>query len=589
MKRAVLYARVSGDVQAKEGTIESQVLALKKQVAIAGHQLVREYVDDGYSGARLDRPALDQLRRDVKTNLFDAIFFLDADRIARDVTMQTIIIEEILRHRKELVINGKDYVKNPENKFTLTVLGAVAELERAKILERVTRGKQLRLAQGQLLGCGVHTFGYDYIRKSPGSPPRMVVNEREAAIVRHVFETYAGEPTGLDTIARRLEDSGAVTKKGNTVWRRSFLKNMLNNETYLGVKYFNTMRCIRQYANPIYGIKHSTLKRTWRGREDWIGVEVPAIISRELFDRVQERMAANRKAYRNPRQPQLLSNLVRCGACGAHAYGLRRWVRSERKGPVCVIHETAYKCNWTYFGRLHSKSAPIERCHNPQIKAALLEGRALAMVKDVMLDPVKLRECMDFFRDDPSAAELRLGKELKAINGRLEAVQAQKRRIIDIYATGDLSRDAYVEKCRELDALTETLRAKGKELADNTALLRKREAIHAGIAQYCEGARARFVKCTDFASTRQFLLDYAEKIVFVNGKVSLHGQVPIRHTEGNTTETNMLPFRIESEITKEERQQERMRTAEAVRYQASAALLRDPGAVSRWSSSKARE
>jgi DNA invertase Pin-like site-specific DNA recombinase len=155
MKRAALYARVSGDLQAKEGTIESQILALKKQVAAAGRTLVREYIDNGFSGPRLDRPALDQMRNDLKTNLFDVIYFLDADRIAREVTIQTIIIEEILKHRKQLVINGKDYEKNPENKFTLTVLGAVAELERAKIIERVTRGKQLKLRQGQLLGCGV--------------------------------------------------------------------------------------------------------------------------------------------------------------------------------------------------------------------------------------------------------------------------------------------------------------------------------------------------------------------------------------------------------------------------------------------------
>jgi hypothetical protein len=77
-----------------------------------------------------------------------------------------------------LVINGRDYVKNPENHFTLTVLGAVAELERAKIIERTSRGRALRLSQGQLLGCGVHTFGYHYIRKSPTSLPQMVVNGR---------------------------------------------------------------------------------------------------------------------------------------------------------------------------------------------------------------------------------------------------------------------------------------------------------------------------------------------------------------------------------------------------------------------------
>ncbi len=61
------------------------------------------------SGPRLDRPGLDELRQDLRTSLFDVIYFLDADRIAREVTIQTLIIEEILKHRKELVINGKDY------------------------------------------------------------------------------------------------------------------------------------------------------------------------------------------------------------------------------------------------------------------------------------------------------------------------------------------------------------------------------------------------------------------------------------------------------------------------------------------------
>ena len=191
--------------------------------------------------------------------------------------------------------------------------------------------------------------------------------------------------------------------------------------THLGVKYFNTMRVIREYANPIYDIKHSTKKTIKRGREDWIGVEVPAIISQKLFDRVQQRRAANRKRYRNPRQAQLLSTLVRCGCCGGSVYAYRRWERSKRKGPLCVLHSHAYKCNWRYRQQLHSQNSDISRCTNPEIKGTLLEGRVLAMVKDVMLDPAKLREGMDFFREDARAAELRLEKELNAINGRLEA------------------------------------------------------------------------------------------------------------------------------------------------------------------------
>jgi len=68
MKKAVLYARVSSDVQKKERTIESQITELKSQIKEGGAVLVKEYVGDGYSGARLDWPALEKLRKVVRTH-----------------------------------------------------------------------------------------------------------------------------------------------------------------------------------------------------------------------------------------------------------------------------------------------------------------------------------------------------------------------------------------------------------------------------------------------------------------------------------------------------------------------------------------
>lgn len=86
MKKAVFYARVSSDIQQKERTIESQIAELKKQITASGDVLVKEYIDDGFSGALLNRPAMDQMRRDLKTNIFETIYFWNTDRIARDVT-----------------------------------------------------------------------------------------------------------------------------------------------------------------------------------------------------------------------------------------------------------------------------------------------------------------------------------------------------------------------------------------------------------------------------------------------------------------------------------------------------------------------
>ena len=132
------------------------------------------------------------------------MYFLDTDRIARDVAYQTIILGELLKYGKQIIIKGKDYVNNPENKFTVTVLGAVAELERAKIIERTTRGRLHRLRMGELSSNGHRIYGYDYVRKTPAAPAALVINEEQAPIVRSIFEMFASGRFGLVTISRSL-------------------------------------------------------------------------------------------------------------------------------------------------------------------------------------------------------------------------------------------------------------------------------------------------------------------------------------------------------------------------------------------------
>ena len=278
MKRAVLYARVSTDAQQKEGTIESQVLELKRQIAAAGDVLVREYVDDGYSGSLLDRPGLEALRRDVRTPLFDAVYFLDTDRIARDVAYQTIILGELLKYGKQIVIKGRDYVNNPENKFTVTVLGAVAELERVKIIERTTRGRLHRLRMGELSSNGHRIYGYDYVRKTATAPAALVINEEQAPVVRSIFEMFASGRFGLVTISRSLEERRVPTRLGRPLWQRDQIKAMLKNETYAGTRYFNRLTRVTEATRE----SRQVIRGRWvyRDRAEWIPVKVPAIVSR---------------------------------------------------------------------------------------------------------------------------------------------------------------------------------------------------------------------------------------------------------------------------------------------------------------------
>ena len=246
MTKAALYARVSTDAQQKEGTIESQLVELRRQIAVAGHVLTAEYIDDGYTGTLLDRPALNRMRADLKTDRFDRIYFLAADRIAREVEYQRIIVGELLKHGKQITINGKDYEQNPENRLTLTMLGAFAEFERAKITERMTRGRLHKLRKGQMSSNGHRIYGYDYIKRMDDAPATLAINEEQAEVVRSIFEMFASGNFGLVTIVRHLESNRIPTCSGKTGWDNDRIKTMLQNETYAGTRHFNRMTRVKK-------------------------------------------------------------------------------------------------------------------------------------------------------------------------------------------------------------------------------------------------------------------------------------------------------------------------------------------------------
>lgn len=544
MKKAVFYARVSSDLQKKERTIESQIDALRKQIADAGDVLVKEYIDDGWSGARLDRPALDELRKDIKTSLFETIYFLNTDRIAREVTYQTIIIAEILKNKKQIIINGKDYIHNPENKFALTVLGAVAELERAKITERSHRGKQRKLADGIMMSGGNRTFGYDYTRKTPTTPAKMTINEKEAKIVRFVFTEYAEGKISMRKLSMKLEQMEVTTKTGKKLWGYSALQSLLKKPVYTGIKYFNTVRSVTEYANPLSGSATSK-KLVKRDKSDWIGVAVPAIISKDVFDKVQERMEWNKKRYRSPKQVQLLSLLIKCGYCGKNFASYQRYyIRKRKIVPKRIYHHFSYRCNSHFWRMMHAKNVGIKRCESKERTAHILEEQVFMVIESVMFDPIKLRGYMDIFKTKRPHA--RMERELQQLEKRLRMYRERKQRMTDIYVAGNLGREEYVTKSRAYDDEMLSLATRKTDLLRQVPLFRKTALVDMAIQQYCEGAKMYHKKAVDFESKRKFLLDYVERVTYWNDEIAVHGSVPVtmKSEHGRETETSKIEFQI---------------------------------------------
>jgi Site-specific recombinases, DNA invertase Pin homologs len=117
-------------------TIESQIAALNERAESDGTPVTpeRQFVDDGFSGATLIRPAFDRLRDLVSVGAIDRIYVHSPDRLARNYAYQVLLIDEWRRHGVELVFLNRPLGQSPEDDLLLQVQGIIAEYERAKIM-----------------------------------------------------------------------------------------------------------------------------------------------------------------------------------------------------------------------------------------------------------------------------------------------------------------------------------------------------------------------------------------------------------------------------------------------------------------------
>src|SRR5262249_31202572 len=191
MKRAALYMRIS--TKGHGQTTETQAVALRDYAAHRGFEIVEEYRDEGISGSKDSRPALDKLMKDARTRHFDVVIVARFDRFARSVS-------HLLRALEEFNHLGIDFVSlsesidtsTPMGKMIFTVLGAVAELERNLIKERVHMGISRASKQGKQLGRPKRVFD--------GEKPQIML---QSMSVREV--------------ARKLQVSRGVIERGITI------------------------------------------------------------------------------------------------------------------------------------------------------------------------------------------------------------------------------------------------------------------------------------------------------------------------------------------------------------------------------------
>jgi site-specific DNA recombinase len=516
--RVACYARVSTDKQAEKYGISSQIEAMRKRCLEKGWTPVLDgdkdgFVDDGYSGAELDRPGLNRLRQAAKEGRVDAVLCYDPDRLSRKLYHQMILAEEFEKQGIKLEFITQDMGTSPEDRMFFNMRGLVAEYEREKIRERTIRGSREKARQGKVVNGGAVPFGFRYNKEKS----TLEEDSEKAQTIRLIFYTFANENLSLLRLADRLNRLHIPTPRGGDRWRASTLGVMLRNEAYIGKmhqfrKYHVEPRLRRQ---PLTRAKKTSL--VLRPQEEWITVGVPSLVPVELFEAVQRKLKTNADlSRRNTKREYLLSGLLYCSQCDG------------RMGGHAIHDVPYYRC----YRKDNPDKFPLGRggrpqaCSCPEVKAEAVEAAVWDTVCQLIRDPDFLIQELHRRNADNSQTKEILERELQLCQARLKAVPDEQRRLVEGYRKG-LYADFMMREDMELIQKEQgELEERKAELERQLAQRQLTQSQEARIRSFAEKIGTG-LDTLDFAGRQELMRLLIEKVLFDGQGVEILTIIPI--------------------------------------------------------------
>jgi site-specific DNA recombinase len=475
--RAAIYARVSSDQQAERHTIDSQVQELLARTAADGHEVTTElrFLDDGYSGASLIRPALERLRDLAAMSAIDVVYVHAPDRLARSYAHQAVLVEEFARAGTDVVFLNRPVGQTPEDTLLLQLQGMFAEYERTRIVERSRRGKR-HLAQAGVVSVLTRApYGYRYIgREAGGGTARFEVVEDKAEVVRRIFRWVGQERVSLAMVSRRLFEAGVPSPTGKARWSRSMIWVLLSNPAYAGQALFGKNASIpwQPPLRPARG-RNPIPKRPFRQipapPESRIVIPVPPLVEAALFESAQEQLDENRRRNRQRMEGvrYLLQGLLVCQKCGYAFCG--RWQARYPRVPERGYHY--YRCTGTESNRFDGQRRCDARC----IRVEQLDAAVWDEVCRLLENPARVMQ--EYQRRLQAARTAPRRPELETIERQLRKLRSGVGRLIDSYAEGVISKAEFEPRIVGLRQRTAKLEAEAAALLDSAEQARSLQLI----------------------------------------------------------------------------------------------------------------
>lgn len=505
-KRAVTYARVSGNDRSKTGgeNLAEQTRLCREYAARQGYQVVVDLIenDRGASGATFDLPQLSEALRMAHVGEYDVLVVRELDRLSRDLAKQLVVEQELQRAGVEIEYVLYDFPDTPEGRLNKNLRAMLAEYEREKIKQRLMRGRRRKARAGNVIMHGHAPYGYKAAEKD--GKTTLAIDEETAAIVRLIFQWYIeGDgkqgPMSTRTIRRALSDMKIPTgsdlnnascyKKvtGYGEWNTTSICRMLRNTTYIGMWYY--------------------------GAEN-ILVEVPAIISHETWNEAQERIKHNRdKSRRSTKHNYLLQSRIRCAECN---YMMRVSVRKSRTGKSVRLY---YHCQ--------TKGRDLPCTNKYHYRAELVDYVAWEWIKELLAEPDELEKGLRNYKAQRDEITRPLHNRLELIDNMIQEHKDKRDRILEVYLEGHISKEEFVTHQQKYEQVTTGLAEQRNEILGRLHEQDFDEEQIQTILDFACAVRDEIAdadRTNDFQSKRNIIeaFDMTGKLAFEEGERVLH-------------------------------------------------------------------
>ena len=507
---AALYARVSSDRQDVDLSVSAQLRALKDYAKANGYSVAREYVDEAESGRVADRPQFkEMIEEGSKAKApFEVILVWKFSRFTRK-REHAVAFKSQLRRKGIRVVSITEHADDsPTGKLMEAIIESVDEFYSENLAQDVVRGMREAASRGFFMA-SVAPFGYRRIKVSDGVKERPVleVDPTASPVVKEVFESSL-RGNGLKEICKGLNERG-VTNRGNR-WNKGSLHYMLTNEAYTGTAVWGKTSKDGQAPDPV------RVEGAW-----------PALVSRELFEKVQQAMRDRAPKVRRPARVGskfLLSGLLKCGVCG-------RPYRAQ--GAKCG------KFAYYICGTLFREGAGT--CSARYLNAPKLETFVVEKIRERILNEETITELVTLVAEEIDAMAGELSGRLEVVEAELSDVRKRLEKLYEAIETSELTLEVLSPRIMSLRHREEQLEAAREDaetqLEQRRVELPTTDEIRGYVADFRE-----FLKDGTIPERKALIRNFVEGIEVEGDEATLTYTVPMPSDGATLESASVLDF-----------------------------------------------